>query len=144
MFYIVTTEPEDRVVMNAVNAIRDGEGAIPGPNGNYKFVVPSATNTTGDGGTGSSTLVIVGHASADSLSGYTTWREYREDIGDRVDWDEPTRVYIAACSTAGEGSKFLHGSIAREIAKAFPKATVWASSTNVSSRTLAGDWEIVT
>jgi hypothetical protein len=143
MYYIVTTEPDDRVVKNAVNSIRDGQGAIPGPNGNYTFVVPSDTYTEGDGGTGSATLVIVGHASADALSRCTTWRQYREAIGDR-DWGDPTRIYIAACSTAGDGSKFLHGSIAREIAKAFPRATVWASRTNVGSRTQAGDWEIVT
>jgi hypothetical protein len=145
MFYIVTTEADDRVVENAVNAIRSGEGAIPGPNGNYKFVTPSATHTEGDGGTSSSTLVIVGHASANALSRCATWGRYREEIGERVDWREPTRVYIAACSTAGEGGrKFLHGSIASEIAKSFPAATVWASSTNVGSRTQAGDWQIVT
>lgn len=145
MYYVVTTEPEDPVVMVAVNAIVKGEGAIPGPNGGYKLVVPGSVHTEGDGGVGSATLVIVAHASTTKIGGCRTWAEYRGKFSDAVDWREPRQVYVAACSTAGEDpSRFVHGSIAGEIKAAFRWATVWASRTAVSSRTQSGDWEIVT
>jgi hypothetical protein len=145
VYDIVTTEPEDRVVMIAVNAIVRGEGAIPGPNGNYRFVVPGDIKVEGDGGTNNSTLVVVAHGSAQSLGGRQTWRSFRETLGDNISWTDAKKVYLAACSTAGEDpSRFLHGSIAAEVKAAFPLATVWASSTNVDSRTQSGDWHIVT
>jgi hypothetical protein len=145
VYDIVTTEPEDRVVIIAVNSIVNGEGAIPGPDGNYRFAVPGSMRVEGDGGTKSSTLVVVAHASAKSLGGQQTWRSFREALGADIRWADVTKVYLAACSTAGEDpSRFLHGSIAAEVKAAFPHATVWASSTNVGSRTQSGDWHIVT
>lgn len=142
MFDIVTLEPEDGVVMSAINAIVDGQGAIPGPKRNYRLVVPGALRVEGNGGTGSSVLVVVGHASANVLSGCKSWAAFRQDVGDVVPWAEKTSVYLAACSTAGDdGRQFLHGNIANEVKAAFPNATVWASSSNVSAGTQSGDWQ---
>jgi hypothetical protein len=144
MYDIVTLEPEDIAVITAVNAIKDGEGAIPGPNGNFRLFVPDNIRQEGNGGKSTRTLVIVGHGSANSLSGEKTWRGYRETLPG--DWGyDPDRVYVAACKTAGEnGNAFLHGNIAREIKAAYPNATVWASTSDVTNRTQSGDWEKVT
>ena len=144
MYDIVTLEPEDAVVMTAVDAIVQGAGAIPGPNGNYQFYASGSTEAVGDGGRASTVLVVVGHGGANSLSGRSTWKEYREDVGSSVPWAEKTRVYLAACSTAGgNGASFLHGNIAQEVKAAFPNAKVWASSSSVSSRTQSGDWQLL-
>lgn len=141
MFDIVTLEPEDAIVMTAINAIVNGKGAIPSPSGNYRLVVPGDLQVEGDGGTGSKVLVVVAHGSVNSLSGYPTWAAFRDEVGNRVPWTEKTTVYLAACSNAGEdGTQFLHGSIANEVKAAFPGATVWASSSDVSADTQSGDW----
>jgi len=138
---IVTLEPEDPVVMNAVNAIIKGTGAIPGPNGNYRFIAGNAVHVEGDGGANSQVLVVVAHGNANSLSGYSSWADFRNSVSVNVDWANKTTVYLAACSTAGEdGAQFLHGNIANEVKAAFPNATVWASSSNVGSGTQSGDW----
>ncbi len=143
MYDIVTLEPDDTVVMDAVNAIIAGKGAIPGPNGNYQFIAPNDKYRKGDGGRKSQVLVVVAHANPDSLSGCRSWAEFQESVGrDAVEWAQKTTVYLAACSTANEdGTKFLYGNIAREVKKAFPNATVWASSSNVGSKTQSGDWQ---
>ncbi len=145
MYDIVTLEPEDPVVMTAVNAIRTGQGAIPGPNGNYRFIVPGDVHVEGNGGVNSHVLVVVAHGNANSLSGRPTWAQYRGDVGHgAVNWGNKTHVYIAACSVAqGGGQAFLHGNIANEVAAFFPNATVWASSSNVSANTQNGDWHIL-
>ena len=127
--------------MDAVSSIVRGQGAIPGPNGNYRFFVPGDQRVEGDGGTMSRVLVVIGHGSPNSLSSCKTWAEYRESVGERIDWKDKTTVYLASCSLAGEdGSQFLHGNIANEVKATFPNATVWASSVNVGSHTQSGDW----
>lgn len=50
------------------------------------------------------------------------------------------RVSLVACSTAGVGTKFVHGNFANEVKAAFRGATVWASEGPVSASTSAGDW----
>ena len=145
MYDIVTLEPEDPVVMTAVNAIRNGQGAIPGPNGNYRFIVPGNVYVEGDGGVNSHVLVVVAHGNANSLSGRPTWDQFRIDVGHgAVNWGNKTHVYIAACSTAqGGGQAFLHGNIANEVNAFFPNATVWASDSDVDAHTQNGDWHIL-
>ncbi len=145
MYDIVTLEPGDPVVMTAVNAIRVGQGAIPGPNGQYRLIVPGGVPfQEGNGGVNSHVLVVVAHGNANSLSGRPTWAQFRNDVGhDAVDWGNKTQVYIAACSAAqGGGQAFLHGNIANEVRAFFPpNVTVWASSNNVDANTQNGDWQ---
>ena len=141
MYDIVTLEPDDKIVMAAVNAIVKGEGAIPGPKGNYRFIARNGLYIEGDGGNSCAVLVVVGHGNADSISGCDTWSELKQRVGGDIDWKGKQTVYIVACSTYGEdGSKFLHGNIASEIKQDFPNATVWASASAVSSSTQSGDW----
>ncbi|WP_020476486.1 hypothetical protein [Zavarzinella formosa] len=141
MYDIVTLEPEDKVVMAAVNAIIAGNGAIPGPNGNYRFIAPGGTKVAGDGGAKNAVLVVVAHGSPDTLSSCKTWPLYKSDVTEAVDWAGKTTVFLAACSTAGtDGGKFLHGNIANQVKADFPKATVWASDCDVTAGTQAGNW----
>lgn len=144
MYDIVTIEPEDRVVQTAYNNVIGGHlGVLPNPNGNYRLVVPGAVHTQGNGGTGSAVLVVVGHGSANSLSGAANWAAYVEEVGrDRVNWGEKTSVYLLACSTAApDGNAFLHGNFAGSVRHAFGNnVTVWAASTAVGAGTLSGDW----
>jgi hypothetical protein len=144
MYDLVTLEPEDRVVMTAVNAIVGGQGAIPGPNGNYRFFAVNDVVVEGDGGAASHTLVVVAHGSDNKLSGHRTWAAYRQAVQGAVDWSNANRVYLAACSVGGDnGNAFVHGNIANEVKSSFPNATVWASKSNVSSRTQSGDWQML-
>jgi hypothetical protein len=144
MYDIVTLEPEDKDVMTAVNAIIDAEGAIPGTNGNYRFFVPGAVSVEGDGGANSHVLVVVAHGNVNSLSGHKSWADFQNSVPEGVDWANVTTIYIAACSVAGEdGTAFLNGNIANEVKAAFSNATVWASSSDVNSGTLAGDWHML-
>lgn len=142
MYDIVTLEPEDPVVMVAVNAIIAGKGAIASPNGNYRLFAPGDKRVEGDGGAARHTLVVVAHGNANKLSGKNSWAAFREEVGETVDWSNVDTVYLAACSAAGEnGRAFLTGNIANEVKRAFPRATVWASSSNVSNVTQSGDWQ---
>ena len=144
MYDIVTLEPGDPVVMIAINAIVAGQGAIAGPNGHYRVIMPGNVHVEGDGGVNSHVLVVVAHGNANSLSGRPTWAQFLDDVGhDAVNWGNKTHVYIAACSAAqGGGQAFLHGNIANEVRAFFPpNATVWASSSNVSAITQDGDWQ---
>ncbi len=144
MYDIVTLEPGDPVVMIAINAIVAGQGAIPGPNGHFRVIMPGGMPFQGgDGGVNSHVLVVVAHGNANSLSGRPTWAQFLDDVGhDAVNWGNKTHVYIAACSAAqGGGQAFLHGNIANEVRAFFPNATVWASSSNVSAITQDGDWQ---
>jgi hypothetical protein len=141
MYDIVTHEPEDHVVETAYNSIIGGHGAIPGPTGGYRLIVPGNTHAHGDGGAHSATLVVVGHGNVNSLSGYANWAAYQKNVNQHVNWAEKTHVYLAACSVnAPDGTAFLHGNFARSVKAAFPHAIVWASSSNVTARTQAGDW----
>lgn len=142
MYDIVTLEPEDAVVKTAINAIVKGQGAIPGPDGNYRFIARNAVLVEGDGGADSAVLVVVGHGDTNRLSGCKTWSEFKGYLGGDIDWQEKGIVFLAACATAQEGGlQFLHGNIANDIKKNFPHATVWASASNVSASTQQGDWQ---
>lgn len=99
--------------------------------------LPSTTGGSGD------ILIIVGHASPDSLSGCKTWTGFAEQITASAspDWNaNKSSIFIAACSTAGSGTKFGYGNFASEIKSAFPKAVVWASKTAVYASDLSGEW----
>jgi len=88
-------------------------------------------------------LAVVGHAGPDTLSNAKTWDSFTQQVTASVDPDwrkNKKTVYLVACSTAGDGTKFAYGNIANEIKKPFPNATVWASSTAVSATDLSGDW----
>jgi len=143
MYDIVTMEPADPVVQLAYNNVIGGHlGVLPNPNGNYRFVAPGADHTQGNGGAGT-ILAIVGHGSANSLSGCANWAAYADDVGHaRVNWGEKTSVYLLACSTAApDGNAFLHGNFAGSVRQAFGhNVTVWAASTPVGAGTLAADW----
>ena len=142
MYDIVTLESADQTVTTAVNAITKGQGYIPAPNGHYRFIATNAVHVEGNGGTNKEVLVVVGHGNTNSLSGHMTWADFRHSVTANVDWiSNKTTVYLAACSTnKDDGTAFLHGNIAREVKSAFPHATVWASSSNVTAKTQAGDW----
>jgi hypothetical protein len=109
----------------------------------YRYIAVNADTVVDKGGSGSNVLVIVGHAGPDTLSGEKTWKGFVQQVTANVDPDWRTNkktVYLVACSTAGKGTKFVYGNIAREIKEQFPNATVWASSTAVSATDLTGDW----
>lgn len=147
MYDIITTTPDDKTVMNAVNSIIKGGGVIPSPGGNYVFSTPNASQQEGNGGTGGHTLVIVGHGSAGSLSGCKDWSTYKSEFSGRdISWNSKTTVYIVACSTAAEGGSdyFNYQNFASTVKKDFPNATVWASKGNVGSISKNGDWEKIT
>lgn len=143
MYDILTLEPEDKVVIRAVNALIAGRTTLTHPAGNYRLLTPGGTHVEGDGGSGVEILVIVGHGSADALSGCASWPKYREHFEDEVDWDHKSVVYLAACSLSGDGGRaFEHGHFAAGVRKGFPRrVTVWASSTAVRGGDLTGDWE---
>ena len=142
MYDILTLEPDDDVVMRAIKAVIAGRATIGGPEGDYRLLTPGDTWVEGDGGTGVEVLVIVGHGNANKLSGCGKWTLFREHFDGRVDWNHKTEVYLAACSTAGEGgSAFVHGHFAGGVRAAFPtRVRVWASTTAVRGRDLTGDW----
>lgn len=142
MYDIITTEDYDETVMLAVNAIIKGVGVVPSTGGNYVFRTPSAARTAGNGGKNTDILVVVGHGSADSLSGMKNWKAYQSEFPNSgISWDTKTAVYVVACSTSGSGNAFLHGNFARTVKAAFPRATVWASSSPVNALHLTGNWE---
>ena len=144
MFDIVTIEPKDAVVLKAVHTLTEGNAVIANPSGNYRFIARNACLAEGDGGTNKEILVIVGHASPDSISHCRTWQAFKQDVTVDVDWTTgKTSIYIAACSTAGEGTKFAYGNFANEIKAAFPNAVVWASNSAVDANDLSGDWQQV-
>jgi len=144
MYDIVTLEPEDGAVERGVNAIIKGQGTIPDPQGNYRYIVPGSHHVEGDGGTHSHVVVVVGHGTANSISKRNTFAKFREDAGDVVDWKNATTIVLVPCSTnAEDGTAFLHGNIAHEVKAACPHATVWASSTAVTRGSQSGwhaDW----
>lgn len=143
MYDILTFESEDDTVKKAVNAVRKGQsGVTPNPEENYRFIVPSKLYKEGNGGENKSTLVLVGHGSANKLSGQDTWDEYKENFRDYIGGITYTTIFIVACSTANEkgGNKFAYQNWAQTLKKAYPNATVWASSTEVNAETLEGDW----
>lgn len=142
MFDIITIEPDDSVVMAALNTIIQGKAVIAQPSDGYRVFARNALHVEGKGGS-SDILIILGHASPDSLSGCKTWTGFAEQVTASASppWNEgKTSVFIAACSTAGRGTKFIYGNFASEVKKAFPKATVWASKTAVYANDLSGDW----
>lgn len=143
MYDIVTLEPEDPVVMTAINAIVNNKACIAAPEGGFRFFAVNAKRAEGDGGANKHVLVVVGHGGLNSLSGYPSWAAFRDSAPDGVDWAGAAQVYIAACSTLGDGKQFLYGSIAREIKADFPDAQVWVSTSNVSGKTLRGDWQML-
>jgi hypothetical protein len=116
MFDIVTTEPEDKAVMTAVEVIKSGKAKLLGPKAGYRFIAVNDVAVAGCGGAEERVLVIV------------DWRRGKD------------RVFLVACLTAGVGTKFVHGNFANEVKAAFRGATVWASEGPVSASTLAGDW----
>ncbi|MGI4764933.1 MAG: hypothetical protein ACRYGP_07685 [Janthinobacterium lividum] len=146
MFDIVTLEPNNAIVMIAVNAIVHGEeGLLPKPNGNYRFFAGStAEHTEGDGGSQQHVVAFVGHGDVNSISGHKKFIEYLGDCNPKVEWKQAKSVYLVACSTsADDGAAFLHGSIAKDAATRLSPATVWASPKAVTAKTLSGDWEKV-
>ncbi|QBD79454.1 hypothetical protein EPA93_27115 [Ktedonosporobacter rubrisoli] len=146
MYDIITTTPDDKVVMAAINVIvGGGSGVIPAPAGNYVLTVPgSEPHKAGDGGATQSILVIVGHGSATALSKSKDWSTYKSEFsGASISWSKKTSVYIVACKTASptkEESYFFYQNFAKTVKKDFPEATVWASESNVGSKSLSGDW----
>lgn len=145
MFDIVTLEPEDPIVMSAVNGIVGGqEGPLPSPGKNYRLYLGSASSKEGDGGTAKHVVAIVGHGAANVISGHGTFKSYLADCSGEIDWKNATSIYLVACSTsASDGRAFLTGHIAQEVADTFPKAAVWASPTAVTAKNQAGDWDKV-
>jgi hypothetical protein len=145
MFDIVTMQPEDNIVETAINSIIQGKGVIPSPNGNYRYFAVDTVHTVGDGGAGRQVLVVVGHGSPNTLSGYESWKRFKEDVNSHHKnsdiFGNKKTVYIAACSIGGEGNQFLYGNIAQEIKNDFPNATVWVSISKVGSITQSGDWQ---
>lgn len=142
MFDIITIEPDDSVVMAAVNTITQGKAVIAQPKDGFRVFARDAVHVEGKGGS-SNILIIVGHASADSLSGSKTWQGFAQQVTATADpnWNaDKSSVFIAACSTAGSGTKFGYGNFANEIKAAFPHAVVWASKTAVYATDLSGDW----
>lgn len=142
MYDILTLEPDDKVVMVAVNSIIKGGGFVPKPPGNYQFWARNAMKKKGDGGSTSDTAVIVGHANANSISDCKNWSQFQENFTE-VDWGKKTKVYLVACSTNGEGNKFVYGNIATEIKSNLPNAIVWASTSPVYADDQSGDWHLL-
>ncbi|MBC1239128.1 hypothetical protein [Nostoc sp. 2RC] len=147
MYDIITTESEDTAVNQAVNSVIQGNvGVITSPNGHYRFITPSNTLLEGNGGQDQEVLVIVGHGSGDSLSGFKVWSRYKDDFKTQdLDWKTKKIVYILACSTASDEQQAYLGykNFAETVKKDFPEATVWAASSSVSSQTLLGNWQKV-
>lgn len=139
MYEIVTLQSADRVVNTAIEAIVNGESHIPQP-AVFRLVTENNVQEIRGAGTAENVLVIVGHANANKLSGYATWRAYCGQLAQAPAGDYNS-VYVVACSTAGEGDKFGYGNIATEIKAAYADATVWASSTPVTPPDLTGHWE---
>jgi hypothetical protein len=142
MYDIVTIEPEDEIVQRAINCIigRETNVTYP-PKGGYRLIYRNVFHKEGDGGD-SNVLVIVGHGSPNGLSGTKTWRAYCEELTAEIDWKKgKNSIFIVACSANGKGQKFGYGNFAREIKDAYPKATVWASSSAVDANGLEGDWK---
>lgn len=79
MFDIITIEPDDSVVMAAVNTITQGKAIIAKPKDGYRVFARDALHVEGAGGS-ADMLIIVGHASADSLSGCKTWKGFAEQV----------------------------------------------------------------
>lgn len=146
MYDIITTTPEDKAVSAAVNVIIKGNaGVIPAPGGNYVYTAAGSSFKEGDGGAAAQTLVVVGHGSPTSLSGEKTWKDFASNFSS-VDWREKSRVYVVACSTAGETDTeeehlFFYKNFAHTVKAAFPNAVVWAAVSKVGSQSLTGDWE---
>ncbi len=144
MFDIVTIEPDDETVKKALKTVQDGNNIVSAPKAGYRYTALNATAMSGDGGTATKVLVVIGHAGPDTLSGETSWSNYVKKVTATVDpgWrDDKTTVYLVACSTAATGTKFAYKNISDEVKAQFPNATVWASSTVVSATDLSGDWE---
>lgn len=143
MFDIVTITPEDDAVEIAVDALMNRKTKIVNPTKGFRFVTHNSAQEI-DGGGSEQILVIVGHGSANSLSGCKTWAEYQSNVCSDVNWKSDKKsVYIVACSTADDGEKFFYQNIADEIKKRFFGAKVWASSTVVNAKDLSGDWVAV-
>lgn len=144
MFDIVTLEPEDSAVEMAVAVVTTNQSDVVGvPKTGYRFIAINNVRVEGDGGSDKDVLVVIGHAGPDSISGARTWAEYVQGVTAKADPDwrsNKKTVFLVACSTADAGQKFLYRNIADEVKKAFPKATVWASTTAVSARDLTGTW----
>jgi len=141
VYDIITTEDDDQTVMAAVDAIIQGVGVVPATGGNYVFRTPTAARQSGNGGRNENILVVVGHASADRLSGMRNWSAYKSEFPNSgIQWNTKTAVYLVACSTAGQGNTFLHGNFAGTVKAAFPHAVVWASESPVNALHLTGSW----
>ena len=145
MFDIITTQYDNSAVKEAVETVAMGKQGIIEANGSYRLTVEGRRHATeGDGGASRRVLVIVGHGSANGLSGCRTWAEYKIIFGNLIEWSEKDTVYLVSCRGADESFEALgFGNISREVAKDFPDATVWASSTPVFVTTLQGTWEKV-
>lgn len=145
MFDIVTIQATDAVVATAVKTIIEKTGYIAVPDDGYRLIAGDKCQVVGKGGS-ANTLVVVGHAGPDSISDQKTWDAFAKRVTASVDPDwrkDKTRVYLVACSTSAEGTKFGHGNIANEIKAKFPDAKVWASTTAVLATDLSGDWEVL-
>ncbi|NVD96660.1 hypothetical protein [Massilia sp. BJB1822] len=144
MFDIVTLEPDDAVVAKAIDTIiKVANHTVNAPSDGYRYIAGNTVTVEGDGGSQSNVLVIVGHAGADSLSSKKTWKSYMQAVTAAVDPDwrvGKKSVFLVACSTAGEGTKFGYGNMATEIKEWFSTATVWAASDPVSAKDLSATW----
>lgn len=148
MYYIITNEPEDELVMKGVNQlISDFESPIPSSNGNYIFITLGNEKKGGNGGTRNQ-LVIIGHANENGISGYKTFKSYWEDVTKNnpnlyPKTNKDTVVFLIACSAAGVSKiKFKNLNIAEEFKSGLKVETLWASTTSVNLN-FKGDWEKV-
>ena len=137
MYYIITNEPEDKLVMKAVNKlIGKKQTNISVSNGDYIFITQGTAKKGGDGGKKANQLVIIGHANENGISGYKTFKSYWEDVlksNVEIKIDNSTKVYLIACSTAKESEiKFLYKNIASEFKKFLNVSTLWASYSTVN------------
>ena len=143
MYDIILLNKEDEILRMAVNTITKGEaGIIPAPYDRYRvFRNKSKPKRMGDGGLNRDCVVIVGHASEDSLGNYKKWSDL-QNSAPLVDWENVTTVYLVACSIAEDRDiNFVCDRFAQEAKSSLTKATIWTSSQNIHAKKLIGMWK---
>jgi len=144
MYYIITNEPEDDLVMKGINRlIQRSMPPIPSTDGHCVLIAQGSQEVFGNGGTNSNCMVIIGHANQDSISGYRTFDSFWEDVtkaGVKIHYNQSTSVFLIACGTAGDGSsKFAYQHIAEEFKNKLGVNNLWASEDAVNTD-FEGTW----
>jgi len=142
-FDIVTAEPEDAIVLGAVNVVAAGTSpVIPGPNpaGAFRFTAPGDQKSYNGGGH-NSVLVCVGHGAACFLSGHYTWADYKQAFAHQEPFQgTKNSVYLLACSLAAQNLNRFQD-FCRSVKAAYPDpCVVWAPANPVNAYDHLGDW----